>query len=82
MGSDWGAEVEVTGGCCCWGAGGGGAWGGGCCLDGAALELEVGIELEGWAPEVAEEEEEEEDVEDAEGGVRGVLEDDAELAEE
>lgn len=31
---------------------------------------------------MAEEEEEEEDVEDADGGVRGVLEDDAELAEE
>lgn len=29
----------------------------------------MGIELEGWAPEVAEEEDEEEDVEDAEGGV-------------
>lgn len=40
------------------------------------------MELEGWAPEVAEEEEEEEDVEDAEGGVWGVLDDEAELAEE
>lgn len=40
------------------------------------------MELEGCAPEVAEEEEEEEDVEDAEGGVWGVLEEEAELAEE
>lgn len=41
------------------------------------------MEFEGWAPEVAEEEEdEEEEVEEAEGGVCGVREDEAELAEE
>lgn len=43
---------------------------GGCCLGGPELELEGGMELEGWAPEADEEEEEEvEEVEDAEGGV-------------
>lgn len=62
----------------CWGVGGGGAgWGGGCCLEGAEVELG----FEGWAPE-AEEEEEDEEVEEAEGGVWGVREEDAELAEE
>lgn len=40
------------------------------------------MEFEGWAPEVAEEEDEEEEVDEAEGGVCGVREDDAELAEE
>lgn len=49
---------------------GGGCWDwalGGCCLEGADVELDVGMELEGRAAE--EEDEEEEDAEEADGGV-------------
>lgn len=67
-------EVGTGWGCVC-GGGGGADWVGGCWREGAEVELEVAMELEGRAPGAEEEEEdddEEDEAEEADGGVWGV----------